>query len=904
MPRCRESPNLGRYKSADSQEQSAWKLFWQQVLQSGKRELPNPNPETRSRYPKISVGYLLNQKDPVYMSAKAQIWREYQTWLGKHGGDQPEEPVSERPVQTTRDVKRGDAISWVNSSGNSLTGIVERVISNAIRVVQTTGENAGEVTFIRADAIGKANIQLLPKPPPDPDLEKPLKPSKTTFEAPGGWDLDAEVTLKAKSLYPDMLETHGDFFRERAEHYSQDAQKMKDSFVGIDRAVWEQRSPAEKIVMFMDDEVAEKFVTEVLTEDERFAWSDSLSEWQESSSSAGAMRMIGAMGELDIPHTIREDTPERRLSRWEGSQDTDLKSALAKAMAYSQAFYDSLGVDSVHVFRGTGNEVAERSPQGTPFQISAANPITSFSIRPSTSYGFGKAWLAVKVPSSRLFLSPATWPGFASWEHEYVVPGLQELPTKVMPKRDFKHEYDPELMKLARILRRIHITNNSPISNRILKGRPMRSKKAAYQHYWTVRGSGFDEKQWRAILRATRSVVENAAADGIEVDATYRSDVIKIAPKSISKDSGAEPLRLYKNDGGAETYNAVCTDMEPYDPVVVSILTVAKKIAPDVIEITSDGGTDVFGRKYATRLLEGSTHRQPVHQNNSDTMLEERRKKQEIESIRKKKEDAFRQMVKRQKWRHPKTRNMVEYVTLPWEERKAIRSQWDDVYGKHFDEALRLRQRAEKYRKKTEEAAGAARQEAEKGMEKGKQIPPGLKEKQAMRTEILIRKAAIRVAAETSDGQLRRALLDILAKDLPPEFLKNIKKKKEDSKSEDSDKSTEKPWESKKAKLQQELFALYLPQARASINAFYSLRPTSRVANASTATRVHLADKLAKKWIQDAIEHPGRVRKYLKKKPGEKITQSELDEAIQNVEKTDNTSLLRALQMAKTLIKM
>jgi hypothetical protein len=205
-----------------------------------------------------------------------------------------------------------------------------------------------------------------------------------------------------------------------------------------------------------------------------------------------------------------------------------------------------------------------------------------------------------------------------------------------------------------------------------------------------------------------------------------------------------------------------------------------------------------------------------------------------------------------------------------------------------------------------------------------------------MQTEILIRKAAIRVAHETDDPQLRRALLEILAKGLPPEFLENIKKKKEEAKDKGDDEEkgsdkeakkdlppeflenikgkdgdgdgkvnekSEKPWEKKKKALREHLYELFLPMAREEVMAFYSNNPSSKVASASTAERVQLADKMAKDWIEDAVKHPGRVRKYLGKKPGEKITASEIDAGLKKAKKSGNKSLVRALNMAKTLIK-
>ncbi len=58
----------------------------------------------------------------------------------------------------------------------------------------------------------------------------------------------------------------------------------------------------------------------------------------------------------------------------------------------------------------------------------------------------------------------------------------------------------------------------------------------------------------------------------------------------------------------------------------------------------------------------------------------------------------------------------------------------------------------------------------------------------------------------------------------------------------------------------------------------------------------------AKKWIQDAIKRPGRVREYLGIPEGEEIPRAKLNAAISKLEKSGaNPSLLAALNLAKTL---
>lgn len=123
-------------------------------------------------------------------------------------------------------------------------------------------------------------------------------------------------------------------------------------------------------------------------------------------------------------------------------------------------------------------------------------------------------------------------------------------------------------------------------------------KTAGYTHYWTVRGQGFTDKQWRALLSITAGIIGNALDQGIAVagadgtgepDLTARAIILNGPTAEM-----AEPFRFVKTADPA--WGKCKTLHQPYDAVVVSILTAAKKIAPDILEVSSDGGRDIFQR--------------------------------------------------------------------------------------------------------------------------------------------------------------------------------------------------------------------------------------------------------------------------------------------------------------------
>lgn len=58
---------------------------------------------------------------------------------------------------------------------------------------------------------------------------------------------------------------------------------------------------------------------------------------------------------------------------------------------------------------------------------------------------------------------------------------------------------------------------------------------------------------------------------------------------------------------------------------------------------------------------------------------------------------------------------------------------------------------------------------------------------------------------------------------------------------------------------------------------------------------------MAKKFIQSAIKRPGRLRRMLGKKPGEKITSAEFASLAKKAKKTKNKSLASAVSLGRRL---
>jgi len=126
-------------------------------------------------------------------------------------------------------------------------------------------------------------------------------------------------------------------------------------------------------------------------------------------------------------------------------------------------------------------------------------------------------------------------------------------------------------------------------------------KTAGYTQYWQVRGQGFTDKQWRTILSLTAEIISNAEQGGTFIAGPDGTGEPELGARCIdlngSDSEMGEPFHLSK---AADPAWGKCKTLhQPYDAVVVSILTAAKKVAPDILEINSDGGRDVFKRIFA-----------------------------------------------------------------------------------------------------------------------------------------------------------------------------------------------------------------------------------------------------------------------------------------------------------------
>lgn len=119
---------------------------------------------------------------------------------------------------------------------------------------------------------------------------------------------------------------------------------------------------------------------------------------------------------------------------------------------------------------------------------------------------------------------------------------------------------------------------------------------AGYTHYWRPPGKpAFSDDQWKKLVAGVKKIVAAARKKGIQIagplgtgKVQYKSDMIAL--------NGQEPdygeSFVLKRD--LEDFGFCKTGERPYDDVVVSILALARKLAPELVFLSSDGGDGIF----------------------------------------------------------------------------------------------------------------------------------------------------------------------------------------------------------------------------------------------------------------------------------------------------------------------
>jgi len=273
--------------------------------------------------------------------------------------------------------------------------------------------------------------------------------------APEAWDHDHPIMEQAFDLVDEYSTKYASFFAEKRKELEKKAQS---STVGgsstAAKQMWDERSMGEKMLAIGAHDFGHKFMEDVLTPTERQKFYDYIGNWQGSSGSAGGHKLMGALEAMGVEGKMKAHDKGKEPYRAEGAQDKVLQTAIAKAMAYTQAVGDALGVEEITLYRGGKSSTSSLSSAkaGQMVALPNARELTSFSASPSTAYGFGMYQMRSRVPISRLFLSPITYPklgagsgsGSGYGENEFIVAGIAGDGVQRMPPS--MSDYDPVVM--------------------------------------------------------------------------------------------------------------------------------------------------------------------------------------------------------------------------------------------------------------------------------------------------------------------------------------------------------------------------------------------------------------------------------------------------------------------------
>jgi hypothetical protein len=295
------------------------------------------------------------------------------------------------------------------------------------------------------------------------EAEHPTKRKKfESLSAAPHWNPNSSVGRKADRLLSEISKEHGKKIKSMVDQVLQAGKSAYPSGFDGAQSEWDAFSDGEKALYALatshslSELVGGYFTSDILTYKERQAWQRVLSSggWQSNSGNQNAHELMGALEELGLkggPKKWEGSTAE--AGRSAGRKNKELKNAIAKALAYAQLVYDGLGVKDVTVYRGTSNDGAVAADTGKKVTMPNARELTSFSIRPSTAYGFNQRQIKYRVPARNLFLSPVTLaslgPPPPHGEAEYIVADLADLKGVVLPQSQSDIDHVSHKLKVA-----------------------------------------------------------------------------------------------------------------------------------------------------------------------------------------------------------------------------------------------------------------------------------------------------------------------------------------------------------------------------------------------------------------------------------------------------------------------
>jgi hypothetical protein len=148
--------------------------------------------------------------------------------------------------------------------------------------------------------------------------------------------------------------------------------------------------------------------------------------WAEDTSAIDAHRIQGALAAKGVNGSPAPDDPDASSVRKEGADSQDFNDWIDDVQAFTQAYLKKHGIEEVTVYRGVKGQL-EGVEKGDDIGI-ACREASSFSLSPRQAKRFSDNVIAMKVPASRILMTPVTSSELvALGEHEIVVMGASDL---------------------------------------------------------------------------------------------------------------------------------------------------------------------------------------------------------------------------------------------------------------------------------------------------------------------------------------------------------------------------------------------------------------------------------------------------------------------------------------------
>ena len=151
----------------------------------------------------------------------------------------------------------------------------------------------------------------------------------------------------------------------------------------------------------------------------------------------GLLASLGINGKASVQDLSEDDydkdedygcSPECvKKERASGSSSKELRQFVEDSYAYTQAFYEEMGVTELTLWRGVGDQVSGKS-EGADVNLQTRE-ISSWSTDAGVATGFGQV-VEIKVPIQRVLASAATFTEFED-EREALVMGSTDVTGRV-----------------------------------------------------------------------------------------------------------------------------------------------------------------------------------------------------------------------------------------------------------------------------------------------------------------------------------------------------------------------------------------------------------------------------------------------------------------------------------------